>query len=175
MKIELTIPGEVVPTQSVRARIVTKTKAFYAAAQGNTLSEIIKMIPRFQFIQFYQPKKIKDYKETVIKHVWTVLPKGFTPLTGPLRLVIIAGFSPPASMSKRLLDILDSGGEVYKHTKPDIMDNISKGVIDALEGLVFVNDSQISIGASKKIYTRKPYVYISVEELPDHKGGTLYG
>ena len=152
--IEITIPGEVVPLQSVRARIVT-TKA------GK------------QFIQFYQLAKTKKYKDYVVEQTKEQLPPSFMPMKGPLRLTVTASFSPPKSMSRNLLDIINSGGIVYKHTKPDITDNILKGVVDALEGVLYYNDSQISITGARKIYAVHPSVKITLEELPEYKGGTL--
>jgi Holliday junction resolvase RusA-like endonuclease len=171
MKIEFTIPGEVVPTQSVRARIVMKKSL--KELFGYRVEDVKNAISKHLFIQFYQPAAIKKYKEKVSRYAWAALPTGFKPFEGPLRVVIVATFPPPKSMSKKYLEIIDFGGTVYKNTKPDLTDNIAKGVIDALEGIIFKNDSQISITGFKKVYGRIPSVYISIEELPWYVNKTL--
>lgn len=152
--LKFTIPGEIVPTQSVRARIVhTKDER--------------------EFIQFYQLAKIKKYKDYVADTVKEQLTPDFILLEGPLRMTLIASFPILSGMNKDLLTIIDSGGRVYKHTKPDITDNILKGFVDSLEGILYKNDSQISIIGAIKIYERKPKVKITIEQLPIYKGGTL--
>ena len=152
--LEFIIPGEIVPTQSVRVRIV-HTK------DGR------------EFLQFYQLVKIKKYKAYVVETVTKQLSPDFILLEGPLRMSLIASFPIPSWMTKNLQTVIDSGGIVYKHTKPDITDNILKGFIDALQGVLYKNDSQISIIGAMKIYERKPKVKITIEQLPVYKGGTL--
>lgn len=76
--------------------------------------------------------------------------------------------------------MLGNGFTVPKITKPDLTDNLSKGVFDALEGIVFLNDSQIfAVKESYKLYSEKPGIRISfnlyddVNELVDASIGFI--
>ena len=61
---------------------------------------------------------------------------------------------------------IEAGEIVYKATKPDLTDNLNKGVFDALQGIIYANDSQIiSMDNVKKIYGLLPRVEIELEIL----------
>ena len=52
----------------------------------------------------------------------------------------------------------------YKTTKPDITDNLAKMLFDCLEGIVYINDSQIcEMYDVKKIYGFQPGIYLTIE------------
>ena len=38
---------------------------------------------------------------------------------------------------------IEEGGLIYKTSRPDLQDNLCKGLFDALSGIVFKDDSQI--------------------------------
>lgn len=61
---------------------------------------------------------------------------------------------------------IEAGELVYKATKPDLTDNLNKGVFDALQGIIYANDSQIiSMDDVKKIYGQRPRIDIELEIL----------
>jgi len=47
------------------------------------------------------------------------------------------------NLRKKEMSMLEAGEIIYKTTKPDLSDNLSKGLIDTMQGNVFLNDSQI--------------------------------
>jgi Holliday junction resolvase RusA-like endonuclease len=58
------------------------------------------------------------------------------------------------------------GGIIYKHTRPDLTDNLAKGLFDAMESVVFINDSLIvSLDDVKKYYGIQPRIEIELEEI----------
>jgi Holliday junction resolvase RusA-like endonuclease len=61
---------------------------------------------------------------------------GHRPLTGPLELSVVARIKMPASMPKKQRDT------ALPVTRPDC-DNYLKTVLDALNGVAFVDDSQV--------------------------------
>lgn len=82
------------------------------------------------------------------------------PLTGPLEVLVVAGFPIPQSMSKgkRAQALI---GELRPVVKPDI-DNLLK-CFDALNGVVWVDDKQIVVATVKKLYALDPALSIQVK------------
>ncbi len=70
------------------------------------------------------------------------------PLTGPVMLRFTAVFPPLASFTKAQREAA-ARGELYHTSKPD-KDNIEKLLVDALNGLAWVDDSQIQGGGIKR-------------------------
>jgi Holliday junction resolvase RusA-like endonuclease len=85
------------------------------------------------------------------------------PLTGPVRLDIVAVFQIPRDFSGPLLDAANSG-LVPCMNKPD-RDNIEKLVCDALNGLAWADDAQIVAGETVKRYGNPARTEVRVEEL----------
>lgn len=83
-------------------------------------------------------------------------------LTGPLEVLVVAAFPIPASFSKaKRADAIM--GTLRPTKKPDA-DNLMK-TLDALNGVVFVDDAQVVEGAIKKVYAEKPELTIQVTPL----------
>jgi Holliday junction resolvase RusA-like endonuclease len=81
--------------------------------------------------------------------------------TGPVEVSIEAQFLPPVSWSKKKRDAA-IGRQVT--TKPDA-DNIAKIICDALNGVVWVDDSQVSVLTVRKYYGPVAQVVVEVERL----------
>jgi Holliday junction resolvase RusA-like endonuclease len=56
------------------------------------------------------------------------------------------------------------GDPLFKSTKPD-RDNLLKLLNDALEGIIFINDSQVCGGAVSKVYDENPMTVIEIQEF----------
>lgn len=83
----------------------------------------------------------------------------------PVTMRIEAGFLPPKSASKkRRADMLE--GREMPLKKPD-MDNIVKVVADALNGVAYHDDTQITFVIAKKAYSTVEGLDITVEEYVD--------
>ena len=53
-------------------------------------------------------------------------------------------FPPLKSMKKKTIQDIEAGEIIYKITKPDLEDNLKKGLNDAMTGIVWTDDSRIA-------------------------------
>ncbi len=77
---------------------------------------------------------------------------------------IKAYFEPPKSTSKKIRQILIQGMG-YRH-KPDI-DNITKIVLDGLNGVAYKDDNQITKIEVEKIYNETSCIEVEINYLED--------
>jgi len=110
----------------------------------------------------YDPKKSRDFKRDVKAVAQKHVPEKL--LTGPLMLTVKIFRPIPKGFSKRKRAAA-LAGEMRPITKPDLKNYVA-GVEDALEKVIFDNDSQIvSYGNSGKWYGDPPRVEIEVLEM----------
>ena len=108
----------------------------------------------------YTPTKTKIY-EDVTKWRFKERYKDFVPLEGALEAEITAIFEVPKSYSKKKkAELL---GTEYTH-RPDV-DNISKIILDSLNGLAYKDDSQISKLIVTKEYGEQAKVIVILKSL----------
>lgn len=153
--VKIEILGIPKPKQSARFRII-KNKA------GN------------QFISSYQNKSVKDSEANIGYTAIQQLPKGFIPFDCPVSAYIEYIFPMPAGFNKIKIEAIRSGKKIYKETKPDLSDNLNKGLIDALAGIVYVNDSRIVSLAAEKYYGFIPKTIILFCETSEADAIHLY-
>lgn len=143
------IKGEPKPKQSARFRVQKSNKT------GK------------DFVMSYQSKEVKQSENNIRSQVISQLPLDWQPLKGKVVIKKLHYvFAPLKSMNKRDLSLIAGGGTIFKDTKPDLTDNLNKGLFDALEGILYINDSQIcSLDNVKKYYGFTPKTIIEIEEL----------
>ncbi len=117
-----------------------------------------------QFVSNYTPTKhpVNNFKATVRMAAQQYPIKMFT---GPLRVDCV--FVLPRPQNKRWKT--KPMPRYYHTTKPD-KDNLEKAVLDALSGILWVNDSQVSAGDVIKFVAagdEQPHVEITVSELKE--------
>lgn len=135
-EIEFFVPG--VPVGKARARVV-KGRAF-------------------------TPKKSKDYEKKVAYYAAIAMRRARAEtFQGAVEVQILAEFPPLKSWSKKQTELVNNS-EVRKETKPDI-DNIAKSIADAMNGVVYVDDSQISDLICRKRYSATAGVTVRVRGL----------
>jgi Holliday junction resolvase RusA-like endonuclease len=83
-------------------------------------------------------------------------------LEGPVRVRVVSGFPVPQSWPKKKQEAA-LRGEIRPTKKPD-WDNLAK-VTDALDNVVWVDDSQVVEGSVRKVYSDRPGLYVEVEAL----------
>lgn len=117
--------------------------------------------PRFGRGHTYTPQPTRNY-ENDLRFMAVKAMSGNPPMEGPLSVGIVAAFGVPKSWSKAkqasaLLGALRPTG------RPDI-DNCMK-IIDALNGIVWIDDAQVVNATIKKVYSDRPRLWIGVEAL----------
>ncbi len=127
--IELIVPGKIVPQQRPKF-----------ARHGD-------------FIQTYDPKPCRDYKRMVQLFANQAVAKqrGFKPYDKAVEVVLWFFLEIPYSYSDT--DRLDAAnGRIRPISRPDL-DNMAKGVLDAVKGILWTDDSLIVTMHIKKFYT----------------------
>jgi len=121
--------------------------------------------PRFstrgKFPIAYTPEKTKNYEFEVAMMAKAAMGAS-KPLQGALEAFIYVTFPiPPSYSKKRTQDCLS---DTEKHTKRPDLDNVIKCVIDGMDKIVFLNDSQITSIHSTKVYGQVGKVEVLVRE-----------
>ena len=138
MFIEFTVPGE--PIAKGRAR------AFIRCGK----------------IGHYTPDKTANYESLV--RLFASQAMGSSPLmTEAVWLTVDAYFSIPRSWPVRKQQ--DAEAMKIRHLKRPDLDNCVKVVEDALNGIVWVDDSQVIQIRASKHYSRIPYIHIRAEQV----------
>lgn len=117
---------------------------------------------------FYQPKKVTDYKELIRNMAYTQLPDDWTPFTTAVKVIYLQySFPIPQSMPKMLKEaILLDKNIVYRAKRPDLEDNLFKGLADALSGLIWEDDSIIvESNLIRKVYAEIPGIVMELQEF----------
>lgn len=96
---------------------------------------------------------------------------GIPLLAGPLWLLLDVYVGVPASWSARKR-VQALSGALRPTKKPDL-DNFQKAVCDALNRVVWVDDSQIVDAHPRKFYSERPRVELRIKELEIGPGGFL--
>lgn len=113
-------------------------------------------------ITLYTPEKTATYESTVAL-VASQAMAGRPLLNGPVEVVMRMVLPIPASWSSRKKDqALD--GIVFPTTKPD-MDNVVKGIFDAINGVVWGDDTQVVDLQVRKRYGATPRVSVIVSTV----------
>ena len=137
-KLKVTIPGE--PSGQGRPRFST----------------------RGGFVKAYDPEKSRNYK-AFVKYIATheAMKQGWVYTEEPIKMSVIAYMGIAKSKSKKFQQAALDGME--RPTKKPDLSNIVKGVEDALNGLLYKDDSQIVELKLQKFYSDEPRLEFSLE------------
>lgn len=113
----------------------------------------------------YTDAEVKKYCTSLVLEMRSQLKPPIRKLVGPLKLDITFVFPYLKSHTKAERDFVSAGGMLWKHTKPDVTDNLNKPVADALQGLVMENDSQIADFSARKIYGSRGCIIARISQL----------
>ena len=120
--------------------------------------------PRFarrgQFVQTYTDAKTIDYETHVAMKARQAIGAS-EPLEGALTVFLYLRYTIPVSYSKKRKEACLAGLEFPK--KVDI-DNVYKSITDAMQGIVYDNDSQIVEAHIKKVYAEDAGANVMVQE-----------
>lgn len=124
----------------------------------------------------FTAKRVVDYEKNIRAIIKSQLPASYQLLLGPIMMQITYYY--PAT--KKQISIVnkyvkqgwlsDSTEYIFsKVTRPDVTDNLNKGILDAMNNLVFKDDSQIFSFTAKKVQTEtdKPYIVVLLRGLTE--------
>ena len=112
-------------------------------------------------VVMFTPEKTADYESLVAATAGNAM-RAHQLLDGPLEAVLEMRFPVPASWSKAKRARALAGVE-WHTSKPDA-DNVAKAVLDACNGVVFRDDSQIVILIATKAFSEEPGVRVVIRE-----------
>lgn len=113
-------------------------------------------------VRFTDPKVAAYKRQVAAVAVSAAAAMGYRcPVDGPVRMAVRSVFPVPQSWpkSRRALAMM---GALAHTSKPDT-DNLFKAVADALNGVVYRDDSQIFSQTSEKAYGAQPRVEVVIE------------
>lgn len=123
--------------------------------------------PRFSnaggFVRAYDPKKSRDYKDYVRLAAAENAPSQL--LEGPLAVVVKVFRPMPKAFSKKRASEAEAG-LLRPITKPD-SDNYLKGIKDALNNVIWKDDSQLVDVHVSKWYSQRPRVEVQIQNLSE--------
>lgn len=112
----------------------------------------------------YTPTKTRQY-ENDIRTLARARMQGLEPMSGPIRLELVAYLPYPLGWPKWKTERVTGHGVFVAHTvKPDF-DNLAK-IVDALKGIVWLDDSQITDSTIRKRYSKQPRLVLAIEQDP---------
>lgn len=117
------------------------------------------------YIQTFKDPKVAKAEQDIKNQVLTQYRGGV--IEEPIAITKLHYiFSPLKSLPKYKKLAIERGEIIYKNTKPDLTDNLNKGLFDALEGIVIANDSAIvSMDDVKKYFGTKPRIELEMKIL----------
>ena len=118
-------------------------------------------------VVMFTPEKTADYEALAAATAAAAMASGAPAaahqlLDGPLEAVLEMRFPVPASWSKARRARALAGAE-WHTSKPDA-DNVAKAVLDACNGVVFRDDSQVVILIATKAFSEEPGVRVVIRE-----------
>ena len=121
--------------------------------------------PRFarrgQFVQTYTDSKTLEYETHVAMRARHAIGSS-EPLKGALSVFLYLRYAVPESYTKKRKEACLLGLEFPKRID---LDNVYKSITDAMNGIVYVDDSQIVEAHIKKVYAETAGANIMVQEL----------
>lgn len=118
-----------------------------------------------EFVHAYQPAKNKQWKNWIKIQTQMQLPENFKIIDIAITITKLHFiFMYPKNMPKYKINDIVDGIKIYKPTRPDLTDNLCKGFIDALNAILWVDDSQIvRVENLEKYYGLESKILLDVE------------
>ena len=121
-----------------------------------------KFARRGAFVTTYTPEKTASY-ENLVKVKAEEAMVGRELIAGAVAVTILLFITPPASWSnKKMLQALNH--EILPTTKPDI-DNVIKGIFDAMNEIVWNDDKQVVDVTIRKRYANTARATVEVRAI----------
>lgn len=125
-----------------------------------------KQRPRYsaKLGRMYTPTKTSTFEEKVKFEFLSKYNISTELSTKPIAAKIIIGQAPAKSeYKKKKAELIQNKWDTRR---PDI-DNITKSILDALNGIAYYDDSQVTKLYAEKIYTEEDKIIVELEEILD--------
>lgn len=130
------------------------------------ITPVAKGRPRVSIIgghaHAYTPKKTAKYESEIASSYSEATHYFRFDRDQALNVSLVFGMPIPKSAPKSRQNAMAEG--ILKPIKKPDADNLAKSVLDALNGVAWVDDSQIVRLKAEKKYSRDPYVFINIHE-----------
>jgi Holliday junction resolvase RusA-like endonuclease len=117
----------------------------------------------------FTPKKQRDYMGMIRAEAHKQMQTLPGPIEGPVQLKIVASYLWPKSATKKRMAAVDGA---WKTSKPDA-DNLAKIVKDALNKIVWLDDAQVALSTTWKLYGPKAGLLVEVIPLDGFAAPTV--
>jgi len=114
------------------------------------------------FVRMYTDEKTEAYESAVADEARIAM-REWQAFDTPMQLQLSAYYPIPKSWSKKKRQMA-MDGEIHPQVKPDL-DNVMKAVLDAMNGVVYVDDSQVINMVATKRYSSDPRVEVYLHEV----------
>ena len=121
-----------------------------------------KFARRGNFVQTYTDKKTASYEDLVRFHA-NIAMVDLAPLESAVAVYIYIKLAVPKSYSKKRTEACLSGLE--RPTKKPDWDNVAKSICDAMNGIVYMDDTQIVDAHVTKVYAANAGVEVGVKDI----------
>lgn len=111
---------------------------------------------------FYTPKRTQEYEQTIRNAAIQQLPEGYEVPTAPVKLEILTVDEIPSSWTPQAQAAASMGRITPKRGD---LDNRVKAILDALNGVYYVDDIQVAELHSKMLYGVESEVHVAVHKL----------
>ncbi len=119
--------------------------------------------PRLSRFGTYTPKKTKTFEDAVRVYARQAMGSQ-EPLETALEAFLYFRVGVPQSYSKKRTEACLSGSE-RPITRNGDLDNLTKGVLDAFNGVIFKDDCQIVEMHLTKVYAEQPGIDVLIKEI----------
>lgn len=113
--------------------------------------------------KYLDPSVIKYRKAIRNKAIAQMRNQKAEKIEGAVNMNIVYAFRRPQSLSKKERNEIDNGKIVPKTTKPDI-DNLTKAILDALNGIFWKDDAQVTQIKIQKVWSSKDQIEVEIWE-----------
>ncbi len=114
------------------------------------------------WVQHYSPEETKKFEKAVADVYKARKDPPFFERHTAISVTILFGLPIPKSYTKWRVEAIKKG--TIKHTKRPDVDNLAKAILDALNGVAWADDAQITQMIVKKEYVTKPCIWVQISE-----------
>lgn len=122
---------------------------------------------------FYTPKKIKNKKNYISNVIINAIEdtENIFPTDKLISVEAVFCYRIPDSISKKkhneIMEKIDRGTPIFRGKRPDLQDNLMKGLVDSLTGILWHDDKQVVYINSAKIYSDTDKTLLKIKILGD--------